>query len=155
MTLTETTFIYLTSLCLTVTPGVCLMFWCTDLADIMNSKVNQYTYMYLYILLYFWEKSSSLIAGTFGIVAFCATSMNWLQKWISLSTAHMAHQDRERAYVVKNAVWVLIVLFIAVKRQCDMEMLPLECHYLNKSALISVVGQQVILCCGHLACCDS
>ncbi|GFG30788.1 hypothetical protein Cfor_10863 [Coptotermes formosanus] len=29
-----------------------------------------------------------------------------------------------------------------VKRQCDMEMLPLECHYLNKSALISVVGQQ-------------
>jgi hypothetical protein len=33
-----------------------------------------------------------------------------------------------------------------------MEMLPLECHYLNKSALISVVGQQVILCTGYLAC---
>ncbi|XP_069690173.1 negative elongation factor A [Periplaneta americana] len=29
-----------------------------------------------------------------------------------------------------------------VKRQCDLGMLPLECHYLNKSALISVVGQQ-------------
>ncbi|PNF43307.1 hypothetical protein B7P43_G14456 [Cryptotermes secundus] len=29
-----------------------------------------------------------------------------------------------------------------VKRQFDMEMLPLECHYLNKSALSSVVGQQ-------------
>jgi hypothetical protein len=47
------------------------------------------------------------------------------------------------------------VFFIAVKRQCDMEMLPLECHYLNKSALISVVGQQVMLCLGHLACYDS
>lgn len=47
------------------------------------------------------------------------------------------------------------VLFVAVKRQCDMEMLPLECHYLNKSALISVVGQQVMLYLGHLLCYDS
>ncbi|KAG8227191.1 hypothetical protein J437_LFUL003397, partial [Ladona fulva] len=29
-----------------------------------------------------------------------------------------------------------------VKKHCDLGMLPLECHYLNKSALISVVGQQ-------------
>ncbi|KAK7863753.1 hypothetical protein R5R35_011156 [Gryllus longicercus] len=29
-----------------------------------------------------------------------------------------------------------------VKKQNDLGMLPLECHYLNKSALVSVVGQQ-------------
>ncbi|KAJ9597800.1 hypothetical protein L9F63_011342, partial [Diploptera punctata] len=29
-----------------------------------------------------------------------------------------------------------------VKRQSDLGMLPLECHYLNKAALVSVVGQQ-------------
>ncbi|XP_071441045.1 negative elongation factor A [Hetaerina americana] len=29
-----------------------------------------------------------------------------------------------------------------VRKHCDLGMLPLECHYLNKSALISVVGQQ-------------
>ncbi|XP_015521646.1 negative elongation factor A [Neodiprion pinetum] len=29
-----------------------------------------------------------------------------------------------------------------VKKQCDAAMLPLECHYLNKTALTSVVGQQ-------------
>lgn len=29
-----------------------------------------------------------------------------------------------------------------LKKQTDLTMLPLECHYLNKTALISVVGQQ-------------
>ncbi|XP_046383628.1 negative elongation factor A [Ischnura elegans] len=29
-----------------------------------------------------------------------------------------------------------------VRKHCDLGMLPLECHYLNKSALVSVVGQQ-------------
>ncbi|XP_054266132.1 negative elongation factor A [Macrosteles quadrilineatus] len=32
-----------------------------------------------------------------------------------------------------------------VRKNVDLGMLPLECHYLNKSALISVVGQQPVL----------
>ncbi|KAG8269241.1 hypothetical protein J6590_004538 [Homalodisca vitripennis] len=32
-----------------------------------------------------------------------------------------------------------------VRKNVDLGMLPLECHYLNKSALVSVVGQQVSL----------
>ncbi|CAG2061796.1 unnamed protein product, partial [Timema podura] len=30
-----------------------------------------------------------------------------------------------------------------VRKQTELSMLPLECHYLNKSALVNVVGQQV------------
>jgi hypothetical protein len=44
---------------------------------------------------------------------------------------------------MQNPTIKTLFLF-AVKRQFDMEMLPLECHYLNKSALTSVVGQQVM-----------
>jgi hypothetical protein len=62
-------------------------------------------------------------------------------------TWQQEYQDRFRTCCVKNASTLAAdsLLFVAVKRQCDMEMLPLECHYLNKSALISVVGQQVTL----------
>jgi len=39
----------------------------------------------------------------------------------------------------------VVMLLLIVKKYGDTGMLPLECPYLNKTALFTVVGQQVTL----------